>query len=514
MEKAKKVRVGATPKASSHNELAERVNDLISSGAGDPAWRIFYYAHSMFRQPRNPHVGIFNALGMWPSGDEWWTFFAHFELPLFKDGYARVGQSWPQVPAGYPEGANVVNPICKFTFGHRIYKGFWWGAIGLWSEGNNFGTHLIGVSPGLYTNSHFWNQAKTQRGAMFISGKDNGQISSSIRACVNARIPRSAANRIVERRINVSSSVFAVARRPYDQILSQGLLYQLYAPAVVKGYKIWKSGTPDEHMSNYYKTHKAAKESGWGWQVGRSDAVFSDVKMTTPVLHRKYASQQVLQSIFHYIITFRGSEHQRALFCRKIEPYSFETAIFDVTTSRDYQYNNYPFLKKISTGGDPISVCDVGFNFQDFLSRQYILAPAYGEGEITGDVRYPRLKTVLKKGMDQTGVRVIKIDKEGYPRIRGSYGDATPTYHLDQSLKDIQPGKPVAKDDFKNGKNRFTLVDDRSLAQWSVNNGKNGPIFKTNPHSKDRNAFCFAGYYVYFIGVTNKDFQCRVIIRK
>ena len=523
MEKAKKVRVGSTPKASSHNRLADRVNDLISSGAGDPAWRIFYYAHSMFRQPRNPHVGIFNALGMWPSGDEWWTFFAHYELPLFKDGYARVGQSWPQVPAGYPEGANVVNPICKFTFGHRIYKGFWWGAIGLWSEGNNFGTHLIGVSPGLYTNSHFWNQAKTQRGAMFISGKSNAQISSSIRDCVNARIPRSAANRIVERRINVSSSVFAVARRPYDQILSQGLLYQLYAPAVVKGFKIWKRGTSDQHMSNYYKTYKAARESSWGWYADRNatrssrDRIFDRVAMVTPVLHRKYASQQVLQSIFHYIITFRGSEHQRALFCRKIEPYSFETAIFDITTSRDYQYNNYPFLKKISTGGEPISVCDVGFNFQDFLSRQYILAPAYGEGEITGDVDYPRLKTVLKKGMDQTNVRVIKIDKEGYPRIRGSYGDATPTYHLDKSFRDgngalkIKAGATIAmtkdKDDFKNNKNRFNLVSNRSPSQ-------SGPVFKTNPYSKDRNAFCFAGYYIYFIGVTNKDFQCRVIIRK
>ena len=184
MEKAEKVKRRKSPKASSHNRLAQRVNGLISSGVGDSAWRIFYYAHSMFRQPRNP-VPTWGGIGMWPSGDEWWTFYAHFELPLFKDGVARVGLSWPVVNAGHPEGANVVNPICKFTFGHRIYKGYWWGAIGLWSEGNNFSSHLIGVSPGLYTNSHFWNQAKTQRGAMFISGKSDAEISAKIRACVN-----------------------------------------------------------------------------------------------------------------------------------------------------------------------------------------------------------------------------------------------------------------------------------------------------------------------------------------
>ena len=242
MEKAEKVKRRGAPKASSHNTLAQRVNGLISNGLGDSAWRIFYYAHSMFRQPRNP-IPTQQGIGMWPSGDEWWTFYAHFEPPLFKDHYARRGLSWPAVNAGYPEGANVVNPICKFTFGHRIYKGYWWGSIGLWSEGNNFSGHLIGTSPGLYTNSHFWNQAKTQRGAMYVSAKTDTSINASIRACVNTGIPRSAANRIVERRINVSSSLFSVARRPYDQILSQGLPYQLYAPAVVKGFKIWKQGT-------------------------------------------------------------------------------------------------------------------------------------------------------------------------------------------------------------------------------------------------------------------------------
>jgi len=41
INKAKKVKATQTPEAASHNRLAKRVNDLISVGMGDPAWRIF-----------------------------------------------------------------------------------------------------------------------------------------------------------------------------------------------------------------------------------------------------------------------------------------------------------------------------------------------------------------------------------------------------------------------------------------------------------------------------------------
>ena len=307
MEKAQKVHATKqnnkerrTPRASSHNYLADRVNTLLSSGAGDAAWRIFYYAHSMFRQPRLPQgVGLLIQLGVWPSGDEWWNFYAHFEPPSFKRDIANRGISWPQTLAGYPEGANVINPMCKFAFGHKIYKGFWWGAIGLWAEGNNFNPRLVGTSPGVYRNSHFWRQAQTQRGAIYFSNKTDEQIKNNISKCVDLGIPRSAANRVCERRTNISTSVHAVGARPWNQILSQGVLYQLYAPAVVKGFKIWKRGVPDEHMSDYYSTAQAAKDSPWGSQTKTRDSAFPHVEIISPVLHRKYATHQVIQSIFH-----------------------------------------------------------------------------------------------------------------------------------------------------------------------------------------------------------------------
>jgi hypothetical protein len=513
IKKANKVKATQTPEAASHNRLAERVNDLISVGMGDPAWRIFYYAHSMFRQPRNP-IQQWGGIGMWPSGDEWWTFYAHLELPIFKN---RL--SWPEVLAGYPEGANVVNPICKFAFGHRIYKGFWWGSIGLWAEGNTFDPAIIGTSPGVYTNNHFWKQAQNQRGALYISGKTDGRIRSSINACVKKGIPRSAANRIVERRINVSSSIFATARKPYDQILSQGLLYQLYAPAVVKGYKIWKKNVPDEHMSNYYRTKKAAKASSWGWNIGRRDSAFPSVKLITPVLHRKYATHQVLQSIFHYLITFRGSEHQRALFCRRIKKGTFGVTNFDITTPSEYAENNYPFLKEVSTNG-PLTVCDVGFNFQDFLSRQFVLAPAYGH-----KVYHQSMKVLPGYlGGETTGsggsAKVIKRDNTGYPYVGGSNGDRMPTLGIDLKIPEVKEGEGAVKFIIPNNVNKSKGL------QLGVGNDKLGKLkvagvlfntgstFNTNPKAKDRNAFCFAGYYITFIGVQNKGLSCAIEIRK
>ena len=507
INKANKVKATQTPQASSHNRLAERVNALIQVGMGDAAWRIFYYAHSMFRQPRNP-IQQWGGIGMWPSGDEWWTFYSHLELPIFKN---RL--SWPEVLAGYPEGANVVNPICKFAFGHRIYKGFWWGSVGLWAEGNTFDPVSAGTSPGVYTNNHFWKQAQNQRGALYISDKKDSQIKASINACVKKGIPRSAANRIVERRINVSSSVFATARKPYDQILSQGILYQLYAPAVVRGYKIWKKIFSDEHMSDYFRTRKAAKESIWGWNADR-DAI------VTPVLHRKYATHQVLQSIFHYLITFRGSEHQRALFCRRIKEGTFEVTNFDVTTPNEYAENNYPFLKEVSTTG-PLTVCDVGFNFQDFLSRQFVLAPAYGHKVYNQSMKvqpgYLGGETTGSGGL----AKVIKRDDTGYPYVGGSNGDKMPTLGIDLKIPEVEEGKEAVEVSIPNnvnkGKGLQLGVGNSKLGVAGVlfnPTAKGSPTFNTNPKAKDRNAFCFAGYYITFIGVQNNGLSCAIEIRK
>jgi len=104
---SKKVKIGHRPSHLEHNSLAVAFNSRILSGLGDCAWRIFYYAYSTFRGVRNPQDTNF------PAQDEWFTFYANIEPKM---GYGRI--SWPESPAGYPEGANVANPFLAWIFGN------------------------------------------------------------------------------------------------------------------------------------------------------------------------------------------------------------------------------------------------------------------------------------------------------------------------------------------------------------------------------------------------------------
>lgn len=86
------------------NKLAEAFNTRIKSGVGDCAWRIVWYLHSALKQVTRP------------GGDQWHAvdeFLREYALDK-----ARVTQSnWPEGEPGGEEGANLANPLMRFVFG-------------------------------------------------------------------------------------------------------------------------------------------------------------------------------------------------------------------------------------------------------------------------------------------------------------------------------------------------------------------------------------------------------------
>ena len=94
--------------------MARQVNLRLRRSGPDCAWRIFYYADSIFLGMRNtatPQV----PLGVSPAEDEWWKVYMNIEYPTGATGEGN----WPMASAGTPQGANVMNPLNAFIFGRR-----------------------------------------------------------------------------------------------------------------------------------------------------------------------------------------------------------------------------------------------------------------------------------------------------------------------------------------------------------------------------------------------------------
>ena len=183
------------PKASDHNRLARQVNRRLVSGGPATVWSIFSYADSIFTNMRNSATpGI--PLGVNPPEDEWWKIYAYIEHPTAETGEGN----WPLVPAGFPEGANVMNPVNAYIFGRITaenspdmpsrHSGTDAGSfpkdehgntsnndvvaiqndprIGPWAEGNIF-DGLVEGSRAALSNRTFWEMSFRQRGAVKLN---------------------------------------------------------------------------------------------------------------------------------------------------------------------------------------------------------------------------------------------------------------------------------------------------------------------------------------------------------
>lgn len=97
------VRAGDPVSAADMAGLAEAVNTRVLGGAGDPHWRIPYLFFTLFRQLRNP-----DALGNFPAEAEFFHLYQHID---------PADAEWPLTGAGEPEGANVANPLMAYIGG-------------------------------------------------------------------------------------------------------------------------------------------------------------------------------------------------------------------------------------------------------------------------------------------------------------------------------------------------------------------------------------------------------------
>jgi hypothetical protein len=52
-----------------YNDLARAINDRLEHGVADPSWRLFWYAHSVFRTIRQGDGRKY------PADDEWWCWW-------------------------------------------------------------------------------------------------------------------------------------------------------------------------------------------------------------------------------------------------------------------------------------------------------------------------------------------------------------------------------------------------------------------------------------------------------
>ena len=73
--------------------------------------RIVLISLTGMRNTATPGIPI----GINPPEDEWWKIYACIEQPTGETGEGN----WPITLAGYPEGANVMNPLNAWIFGRK-----------------------------------------------------------------------------------------------------------------------------------------------------------------------------------------------------------------------------------------------------------------------------------------------------------------------------------------------------------------------------------------------------------
>ena len=311
------------PKTEQHNRLAKEVNSRIESAGPASAWSIFYYADSMFTGMRNTATPG-QPLGVNPPEDEWWKVYAHIDLPTAQTGEGN----WPLTGAGMPQGANVMNPINAYIFGRVTYENkLFENRMGPWAEGNLF-DGLVQSSRAVLSNSNYWEDSFRQRGAY--------KVNLSYFENVNINYP--------DRKKAWRKGKYPYLPSPYDKVYfskslsSAGRSSDYFFP---------------EYASQHVYARYAPRESG-------------------NKIIRKNATKDVLKwMLWAYTYYFRGSEQQRSLFC---EAKSWDTPLLDFNTTGEYKGQQTYGMKRVRSYGG-LSVCDVGFDFFSYMTRQNILAP-------------------------------------------------------------------------------------------------------------------------------------------
>ena len=358
------------PNYKDHNRLADQVNRRLTQGGPDTPWRIFYYADGIFLGMRNTATPQ-RPLGINPPEDEWWKIYACIEHPTASTGRGN----WPLTTAGTPEGANVMNPLNAYIFGRVTSenKQYNMEVQGPWAEGNIFDGGMVVPSGGVLSNSAYFDSPFRQRGAIKTNKDYNSLKNSVYRNQFSKYLPN-----------------------PYSPIfLSNGLF-----AAGRQGDRYW-----NEYASNtVYMRYPPAIYSGAYRQRPYSQAEYP----SDGVLKRKNAAKDLLNfSLWCFAFYFRGSEAQRSLFCEKK---AWSVPIVDFEVEDSYLKESTFGARTVQTQG-PLTICDVGFDFFQYYTRQNILAPVLGTKRTHGNVK--------RGGWHQEGTVWLgpATDKTGNPKV-------------------------------------------------------------------------------------------------
>jgi hypothetical protein len=280
-------------------------------------------------------------LGVSPAEDEWWKVYMNIEYPTAATGEGN----WPLAFAGTPQGANVMNPLNAFIFGRTTAENKLLKKMGPWAEGNNF-DGSVDSSRAVLSNKQYWESAFSQRGAMALNknytssfGRSSWKGYSYFGRLIPAEYLPSPYDPIY-----LSSSLFAAGRSSdkFFKEYASNTIYMRYPPSIQRGYYV-KYGVP--------------KPAGAG------------------VLKRKNAAKDLISwGLWAYAYYFKGSEQQRSIFCEK-RPW--KSKVIDFTATKEYTGQQRPFVEKRDVNG-PLTVCDVGFDFYKYYTRQNVFAPALG----------------------------------------------------------------------------------------------------------------------------------------
>ena len=355
-----------------HNALADEANKRLSEAGPDTAWRIFYYADSIFTGMRNTATPMM-PLGVNPPEDEWWKIYMGIEYPTASTGEGN----WPLTLAGTPEGANVMNPLNAYIFGRVTSenKQYNMGVQGPWAEGNIFDGAVESARSTL-SNRNYFESSFRQRGAV-LPNEDYSPYGNYLlqsewsRYLANPKSP-----------FFLSQGLFAAGRQVdrYFREYASNTVYMRYAPSRYSG----------GYRRNPWESWRSAPQG---------------------VLKRKNAAKDLLHlSLWSFLFYFRGSEAQRSLFC---DGKAWSVPITEFTATNQYLGESTFGAKEVQTNG-PLTICDVGFDFFKYYTRQNILAPTLGTKLIGGK------SSVLRGGFFEGSERNVAspaMDGTGNPKV-------------------------------------------------------------------------------------------------
>ncbi|HYE31376.1 MAG TPA: hypothetical protein VEH27_08115 [Methylomirabilota bacterium] len=435
--RAIEVAPGEAPTSLQQNKLARAINDRLRSGIGDGAYRIAMWWFNLFRQVRLPDESGF----VFPAQGEFWEIYQGLD--------PERDIAWPVTPAGGVEGANLANPIMQFVFGiGDTFPEY----LRLAEDGGGPALRLGSVADSRQpqTWGDFWELGKLQRGVIdpetglqnvpalaaaqsatqfaFPSysphGKSYGgyfptpvELLSSCGSAENTNIP-SYQIKFTALRADVSVGGYHGTISYNDD----GLPSITYAGSCPEGAEFSDTG----HVlgifgfsSMFYVV--VSQGPGLGYWIDAYEAADWVEGPYTGEGHLQRADGGHLpRMVAYYAAEFRGSPGQRV----------------DTATS-EFEIEN------------------VGFDFQEFMTRQYLLAPAIGRYEAEQlQAIYPvaawRGPAEIPQGTDlefvNTGTGPIYFARPGfvlagvYVRVDGLFGSVTvelrtPAGELKRTLK-------------------------------------------------------------------------------